>query len=292
MSYDVKCAKILGKGKFGLAYLTPQNLVVKIEKVSKKTKSFGEKFASEVVPTFTPSIKKHFIQYYDIEFVKEISIIDCDKGTNIFIEPLSKNEKFYKRTIMQYGGETLSLNDWTIKKCKECFESLLLPIANMNEANYYHYDIHINNIVYNKENKCFVLIDYGEMKKSSKTTNVDLMSLIGFIQPGFIKLFWTDFYDKRYPENKKIADERMEQIIKSKFDDSTKKDFQRNSFYMTIYYPDIFTKIFFNTTVVPKDIKAKTYNRETCMEIYDIAKNKYDPIKSVKKILRLVKKIT
>jgi hypothetical protein len=217
--------------------------------------------------------------------MKEFDKIVCTNSETISLEPLNGDEKFYKKTIMEYGGETLTLDEWTIEKCKESFESLLLPIACMNTKGFYHNDLHQNNIIYNTRSKKFVLIDYGEMKYHATFSNRDFMSLLNFMTPGCMKVFRRPYYEKRYPKN---YEKKASEIIHTKFDHPLKKDFIKNLVYMTVYYPDIYVKILFNTNIIPKDIEDRVYSREKCMEIFDIIENIKDQMKIVKLINKII----
>jgi len=80
------CFKILGQGAQGITYLTPENIVVKVEPIRKKILKDGDKFGLEIVPRLPKEIKKHFTQYYSVEFYDEnpLENLKCKTDNSIF----------------------------------------------------------------------------------------------------------------------------------------------------------------------------------------------------------------
>ena len=65
-----KCKKFLGQGNWGIAYLTEENLVVKIEQIKYDESSYvNDDFGLKIVPTLNDEIRRHFVQIFDIKFL-------------------------------------------------------------------------------------------------------------------------------------------------------------------------------------------------------------------------------
>lgn len=188
------CFKILGQGAQGITYLTPDNKVIKVEPSKKKVLSRGDIFGLEVVPTFNPDIRKHFMQIYSVEFYEYNPLLDlkCLTDNSIF-RYFKKSSfenanlpiaKYYKVSIMENAGDkSASVVLKTAKDYHDLFTQLYIPICVMNYYGYFHEDLHMGNIMYS--NSVYKIIDYGVMAKKGGSS-------LNYI------LYWILYYRTQY----------------------------------------------------------------------------------------------
>lgn len=174
------CFRILGQGAQGITYLTPENIVVKVEPTRSNIIKPGDKFGLEVVPKIPKEVRKHFTQYYSVEFYEENPLLNlkCSKDSIFRFFKKSSFEKvqfpktsYYKVTTMEYSGDKVANDVVTnAKMFRMMFEQLYVPICAMNYMGYCHGDLHYDNIMF--DGTTFKIIDYGLMKEINNDVNV------------------------------------------------------------------------------------------------------------------------
>jgi hypothetical protein len=160
-----QCQRILGRGAYGVTYLTVDNLVVKIEAIVKSDNLIGDEFGKDVVSTLPIDIRPHFTQIYGIQYLDYNPLPDLDCIEKDTFGYKLKNAKKYKVTIMEYSGvpiDNLNLSD---ELRREGFKQLFKPAFYALMLGYYHNDLHIGNITYDENKKLFKIIDYNMMSK-------------------------------------------------------------------------------------------------------------------------------
>jgi hypothetical protein len=265
-----QCQRILGRGKYGVTYLTTDNLVVKIEVVDEDNQ-IGDKFGKDIVPTLPLEIKQHFTQIYGIQYLdyNPLPDLECiDKDT--FNYKL-KNAKKYKVSIMEYSGVPIDSLKLTNELRIEGFKQLFKPAFYALTLGYSHNDLHIGNITYDENKRIFKIIDYNSMTEGNNN-----------FYPSWIMLF--DNFLLHYFQIGEYYE----------FYNSIVKDFKFSGPNKYLKYPDLvniyeiqmnpekYKKLFESSEVI-----SETFGDKNIMEAlyyvysYDFYKRKYDKSKSV-----------
>lgn len=186
-----QCKKILGQGVFGISYLTPDNLVVKIEPYYDEIGKVGEDFAMNILPTLPYEVRKHFTQIYGIQILDYNPIPDLkclEEGYKPF--KLDNSHK-YKVSIMEYGGVPINSIKLTNELRIQGFKELFNPVCAVLAMGYSHNDLHMGNITYDENKKTFRIIDYNIMSRIDLLNNsLDIYDTFKFnIERNLIILF-------------------------------------------------------------------------------------------------------
>jgi hypothetical protein len=278
-----QCKKILGQGAFGITYLTPDNLVVKIETYQEGPWNIfhGDTFGMEVLPTLSYEVRKHFTQIYGIQIIDYNPTTDlkCLETSNKLynLNSFEGGEKF-KVSVMEYGGETVNSIELTNELRIKAFKQLFNPICVMMSNGYYHNDLHTGNITYDSKKDLFKIIDYNVMQKPE---NVGYSIDYKFINWNLSVLFDNFLLNKAFIDYEKYG--KLETTFKNlKYDGPSK--YIKNldlliKYEMQVHpgkYEDLFTVPLekLPKTFKPKDIiealyYIENYNFDTELTKYD-----------------------
>jgi hypothetical protein len=274
-----QCKRILGQGAFGITYLTPDNLVVKIEAITyNKGGEIGDDFGMNVVPTLDYEVRKHFTQIYGIQYLDYNPLPDlkCIKKITKRLKFFIENDEVekYKVSIMEYSGEPISSIHFTGELRTESFKQLFNPVCLMLSMGYYHNDLHQGNITYDVNKKLFKIIDYNVMRKFDVNKYIkngyyfNIRNNLNFL---FRLLLNNSFFKDFNIENIKYL--------------GPKKYMKYDSLIMTyelLFYPEKYE----NFCNIPIKDLPKTFNPKDIMEClyyinsYDFSKN-YDETKTL-----------
>jgi len=256
------CIKILGKGSQGIAFLTNNNRVIKIQPVKNKRMSTGDYFGINVAPYLQP----YFTIIYDVKFVNKNNLdkIICKDKSTINMEKFN-DYPYYKISTMEFAGDTIGFNDWTNENCLKCFNDLLNPVLKMNSMGYFHNDLYFGNVTLLNGN--FKVIDYDKMNKNKSIR--DIWMLTTFLMPSISFIWWHPKYKNylhNFNYNKKLK------MLKKYYDGPTK--YCANSYlfvYMGLYHPKLFFNIFLHDKIsggnIPRDIERTLFEPTKIMKI-------------------------
>ncbi len=288
------CFKILGQGAQGITYLTPENIVVKVEPVRKKILKDGDKFGLEIVPKLPNEIKKHFTQYYSVEFYDEnpLENLKCITDNSIFryfkktsFASLNFPKSIYfKVTTMENAGSMFAESVLTNAKMPRMyFEQLYIPVCAMNYMGYFHKDLHTQNVMFDGET--FKIIDYGLMKKLksfssdiNRLTEVLYFYRIDFTRKAKNKLYF-DFDNLDDMEQTCINEIKVPEQYKS-VEWKYRMIFHSLELEKCEYLND-------DLEIIPVH-KDKVYDDEILIELIRIASDETNYLKMVNKIQKLI----
>ncbi len=288
------CFKILGQGAQGITYLTPENIVVKVEPVRKKILKDGDKFGLEIVPKLPNEIKKHFTQYYSVEFYDEnpLENLKCITDNSIFryfkktsFASLNFPKSIYfKVTTMENAGSMFAESVLTNAKMPRMyFEQLYIPVCAMNYMGYFHKDLHTQNVMFDGET--FKIIDYGLMKKL-KSFSSDINRLTEVLY--FYRIDFT-----RKAKNKLYFDfdnlDDMEQTCINEIKVPEKYKSVEWKYRMIFHSLELEKCEYLNDDleIIPVH-KDKVYDDEILIELIRIASDETNYLKMVNKIQKLI----
>jgi hypothetical protein len=271
-----QCQRILGRGAYGITYLTPDNLVVKIEAITDSDNLIGDEFGKDVVPTLPIDVRPHFTQIYVIQYLdyNPLPYLDCIEKDTLSYK--LKNAKKYKVTIMEYSGVPIQSLDLSDESRREGFKQLFKPAFYALMLGYYHNDLHIGNITYDENKKLFKIIDYNSMTKDN-----------GNFYPSWIILF--DNFILNYFHFTNIYNVTIN-IDDIKFSGPSKflKYSNLVSIYEIQFYPEKYKYRFTDedkeplNVFNPKDIMEALF----FIESYNFTNKKYDKKKTLKEYYR------
>lgn len=269
------CIKILGQGKQGIAFLTDNNRVIKIQSAKYKEINCGDYFGINIAS----KLKPYFTQIYSVKFVDKncLDKIICKDKSTINIKEVD-NYPYYKISTMEFAGETISINKWTNENCLNCFNNLLNPILKMNSMGYFHNDLHFKNVTLH--NNIFKIIDYDLMNKN-KSTN-DINGLVAFLIPSLSLIWWRPKYDNYLNDyNSKKTIEKLK-----KYYDGPNK-YEKNKYlftYMGLYHPELYFNVLLHNKTsdgnIPIDIKRKLFKSEKIMQLIYLINTTFKPKKN------------
>jgi hypothetical protein len=254
------CKEILGQGLNGIVYLTTDNKVIKIEPVEKKIITDGDKWGKDIVPTLNLDIQKHFMRIYSITFLKKnpMPSLSCVKGVNIYHLAAAP---FYKKTILENAGKSLTYTEWTDKKRKDAIFSLLQPVAEMNNLGYYHNDLHAGNIVQTSDN-IFKIIDYGNMTQEKTPNPWDIYALFRHLS---IKYYIWGIENTRKVRELEFTEKDIKnmEVSLNKYIKKYKIEKPLGQDHMSIFHFSLYNKIFLqNKLELPKNIDETLFDKK------------------------------